>query len=1163
MANESNQSPKIPASGWLLVLFALGAFWVKDIPLQGSRPADQARRIDKYQATQDVDARLWQDPLAVIDQEDAAARSAAKAQSGEDIHSPCWIKNSLLGGVEKAKDSINEIVILAVLVPGGPYAESVETRRRARYAVVSGLRTKEFVPADADHLGFVRVEAVDNSIPELKCDRGIESVLASGDPNIAQNKNQYFTVPFEMFNSRYVATHQQVLLLWLNGEKFEKTPLSKIASLVSQIAPASIPECAPEPSAPGAERCLRLRVLGPRGSGNYRELIEELISYWDDDWQKFQPANNHVLGAIKAKLHFYSYTATIADERLFQTLKQTKFAESPRFRAGRHAAFSSVDEFLSLSEVKNHVEILRTIGQDDVLADALVREIELRGVTMKPAAATKAHAGAIALVSEWDSLFGRVLPSTLCSALMKRYAPAQRDNCARPNPPAGISYYSYLRGLDGKTAQDGPNETKDSTKKPSAKTDKDSTRADGTQIEQADGNGQFDYLRRMAASMKRNDDALRAQTGHGYLAIGVVGSDVYDKLIVLQALRPQFPEAIFFTTDLDARLLHPSENKWARNLVVASSFGLELDEDEQRFIPPFRDNYQTAAFLATKIALTPPGNLMSFNTRPSDVGKLLAAPRMFEVSSRRAIDLSPPLADGQCEGAAEVCLHAPVSTFNQPSAHSVRLTLALIAILLFCVTLNAILNRRRRKRLARLAGGCYVLTTVWRAKRTKRYLQAYRCAFRSLSMRRVRCLLLLGMFILCIALVACGPSMIATLFDWIADEGRGEPFYWFEGVSIWPTELIRLAAMTLAVYFIARGWNKLEENRRGIMHRFELKRTERAIELDLARWPMAQLRSDKPACHDHYLLRRWLRLKRYLITAFSSPRYHARPESDDPSHRRGRLPADAVAFWRKYVYLNRWHVRALRIAILLVVLFAINAIIMSIFGRPIAPVRGEVGRTLDQVILMSVVFCFQLLTIAALDATILCLRLITELRDRHTVWPEDARERMARKLRLKLSGPLGEAAARVIDEWLDIQIIAKRSEAVVRLIYYPMVVLSLMIVARNTAFDNWVLTPALMIVYVLNASLVVIAALALRSAAEKSRQHSLQIIRDSLSHYRMGGERGKPFVDHVERLAQQIAELNSGAFARFSQQPMVRSVLLLVGSVGGTSLLELSTLINF
>ena len=57
-------------------------------------------------------------------------------------------------------------------------------------------------------------------------------------------------------------------------------------------------------------------------------------------------------------------------------------------------------------------------------------------------------------------------------------------------------------------------------------------------------------------------------------------------------------EARFFTTDLDALLLHPAAQTRTRNLLVASGFGLRLRPDIQSEIPPFRSNYQTAEFLA-------------------------------------------------------------------------------------------------------------------------------------------------------------------------------------------------------------------------------------------------------------------------------------------------------------------------------------------------------------------------------------------------------------------------------------------------------------------------------------------------------------------------------------------------------------------------------------
>ncbi len=79
-------------------------------------------------------------------------------------------------------------------------------------------------------------------------------------------------------------------------------------------------------------------------------------------------------------------------------------------------------------------------------------------------------------------------------------------------------------------------------------------------------------------------------------AIGVLGSDVYDKQLILQALRKKFPRAIFFTMDLDARLIHPAQRQWTRNLIVASHFGLQLNPTLQGTIPPFRDNSQTSLF---------------------------------------------------------------------------------------------------------------------------------------------------------------------------------------------------------------------------------------------------------------------------------------------------------------------------------------------------------------------------------------------------------------------------------------------------------------------------------------------------------------------------------------------------------------------------------------
>src|SRR5262249_5683002 len=91
--------------------------------------------------------------------------------------------------------------------------------------------------------------------------------------------------------------------------------------------------------------------------------------------------------------------------------------------------------------------------------------------------------------------------------------------------------------------------------------------------------------------------------------IGIVGSDVYDKLLLFRGLRPYFPQALFFTTDLDVRLLQAGNYPDTRNLLIASPYGLSLKDDFpasqrdkvplQGKVAPFRSSYDTASYIGT------------------------------------------------------------------------------------------------------------------------------------------------------------------------------------------------------------------------------------------------------------------------------------------------------------------------------------------------------------------------------------------------------------------------------------------------------------------------------------------------------------------------------------------------------------------------------------
>jgi hypothetical protein len=141
---------------------------------------------------------------------------------------------------------------------------------------------------------------------------------------------------------------------------------------------------------------------------------------------------------------------------------------------------------------------------------------------------------------------------------------------------------------------------------------------------------QFDYLSRLGDRIEDLDSDLFRNEGGSVTAIGIVGGDTYDTLMILQALRPKLPNALFFTTGLDSRFWDSSELKWSRNLIVASGYGLQLNRELQGQVPPFRNSVQTAQFAAVLAALKVPGLIEGMEIPP----------RRFEIGRTGPVDLS-------------------------------------------------------------------------------------------------------------------------------------------------------------------------------------------------------------------------------------------------------------------------------------------------------------------------------------------------------------------------------------------------------------------------------------------------------------------------------------------------------------------------------------------
>ncbi len=162
--------------------------------------------------------------------------------------------------------------------------------------------------------------------------------------------------------------------------------------------------------------------------------------------------------------------------------------------------------------------------------------------------------------------------------------------------------FRYLRGIDGVGLTREPSNGRSSEKR-AAKEEGEREPSDTEAGVNPTGGSQRDYLRRIERSLLDLHRQQQRAGGRGILAIGVVGTDVYDKLLILRAVHGRFPRACFFTTDLDAELVRPSELPFTRNMIVVSHFGLTLHPSLQREVAPFRDSYETATYLAALLAI--------------------------------------------------------------------------------------------------------------------------------------------------------------------------------------------------------------------------------------------------------------------------------------------------------------------------------------------------------------------------------------------------------------------------------------------------------------------------------------------------------------------------------------------------------------------------------
>lgn len=1111
----------------VLILAALGVFAWQKAPLESARPTNEQADSHDFREEQRMPARLWQDPFRAF-QNYARIRRSGETAVGVPVVMPAGkalqetIRNALGIGPDNTytpECEARELIVIAATEPPGSYADIEERRRRDRYAILSALGDAGFVPRDAANLGFFYPG-------EARIPEGMLSGVYGPGRQYNEPAAEEFPVIYEWFDFEDLETgkpwvkddpemkQRSVLLLWVDNSWLGQEPFGRIDRLITELLE----------SLPSEQRKKTSWVmLGPPDSDTLLKMVE---SRSEDSLQNIKKLE-------LSRFFIVSPYATVSDDALRRDPADGA-AESANL-LGRY--FEG-----PCREGETCMRFLRTINSDDELIGELIGELKQRGIT---------GLDTVVVLSEWDTYFGRFFPRALTEKFReKRLCEEGAQNCPT------IIRYTYERGIDGLASGVQVMSPQGTDKK-----GKETMNLDrgGAQIRKPTGASQFDYLRRLADMIREDDARFRYENGKGIRVVAILGTDIYDKLLIMRALREEIPGAIWITNDLDAHLLHPNEYPWTHNLIVASSFNLALPDVQGNTALPFRDSYQTSAYLATRLAIDgcafpqvlgdtdrdactgTAGRRMPDDLPDQDDLYRAIPPLLFEVGRNGAVKLGAAR-----EGTARPVNESPPARYMGKPLSAGIIAIALLSLL-----------------------ALYILRP-----RSARLFIAFTFSFLAL----------------------------AVFFNLVIFRqlGLGEPLSLTDGVSIWPTEMIRLVAFSLALGLSWSCFNRLEYNWQCLNHRYfsgpEASRDSGRTFRDIARslgdfrlrvpvwfmvfsalfltlflimlsgrgspgnglfgpllgfnaWIVDYLVSNRgeQALYAVLLERAILYFELILLWLFvifrGLPQRH-RAKSINSWYAQ-TSSVGARELWEQYHEYGARRHAMLRTAATTLVYFSFASIIFILFGGAAAPCRGEVACGANRIITGASVLAMLFLLFLVVDAIRLCICWIRKVQDPKVKWEGEWFTDLSRKLHI----PEPHLAY-----WLQVYLIGQRTHEVGRLLYYPVLVILLMLLARSTYFDNWVMPQALALIVGINFLIALVSATQLNKTAKSAREEILDRLRVEKMEFSQAENTDKPVVSagELKELMEQLSRLKLGAYQNILDQPFVRASFLLLGGLGVT-----------
>ncbi len=1067
-----------------------------------------------------VESRLWQDPFEPFEsstnQTDVAGKALSRALLDNwtnDIYQLLW--NDITN-----RAANNRIAILGVMLPGGSYGEDKEVRLRLRYAVELALLTKDVGPEDSTHIYTNSVWLNRIDFFHTNVISGTNVVIRYGiDPEsrLSQYSYEWFkTTNDPAYGPR--TNNFQACVLWLNEDDFADDPASRLGSLLTNIPALTT----------GTN--VSFYLIGPRASDTLQAL-----AYTD-----------------KTKLSHALYTSltNAADLHHFYIL-------SPEATASVLPANANDEEdkgvSLRLGTLFSTNVFYNWIATDERIANLISRELVNR--LDSP---TVNSNNVVVLLSEQDTYYGRKLADEWTWALVTNGVCADAKH---------VWQFSYLRGLDGSKPQaQTPDQPPALPNTPEAALQ---TAMQQQQGERADGDAQLDYIIRLGEFLKERDDELKSQGGGRIIAVGLTGSDAYDKLILLEQLRRKFPEAVFFTSDLDAPLWTAQEQRYTRNLLIGSAYSVNpmitqtSTQSTSDQFTSFRDVYQTAVFRAclAVVKYEKTGNAGFLNDHDLQGG-------LYKIGRHGPVPLSI------ISGAGEPPEPDPFLARWLPLV----LMLAAFAVMLVYFTAGCSGGIERPEEINQDHPSS---SKIRKAEENER-------------LRQISYGKLLAIFI-CIMLAGL-VGLGFQYWTWtIAMSAGEEPWGFMEGASIWPSEYVRLLVVYLVFVFFYVAHRRRQRHRRKLWKKYfredanpnqdededeNLDESWKAFqEKCMERWKddLAPRKKREIAESDGYQL--WKKsgkpsgknLKDWIAqaeTELERERKSSLIFSWMPPfievHKAGmprEVCVNATALFRGYLNLGQFKKRIKRMCFCVAIYFMLAAsLVLCLHDVPtLWLIRGSQSHLFDKFMLLTVVSGTLFVLFYVFDSVLLTKRVLDYISRHATCWPEPALRQNAIEFGVKPEH---------LDALLDVDFAAVQTAEIGPLMFGPIILQLLLLISRSPCFDDWTWPTGLILIFVINFLAAGICWFVVRAATSNVRNDARKRINKAISSVKNSSENsyfvvpaaGPPestkrispteYLNNLGNVQNEIEGEKRGAFANWFQDPTYLAVFIPSGATG-------------